>query len=119
EVVTGFRLAYGGAQEYFGVLPDLAVYGKALGGGYPIAALVGRKSILDLTDPNRTEGRVHFSGTFNGHALAAAAANATLKVLRQPGTYEHLWRLGQVFRAKITSILDARGVAGQVLGRGP
>lgn len=119
EIVTGFRLAYGGAQSAYGVQPDLATYGKALAGGYPIAAVAGRRAIMAYTDPEHAAGKVHFSGTFNGHALAAAAALATLRVLRQPGTYERLAQVGAMAKHSLEDLLRRRGVAGQVLGGGP
>jgi glutamate-1-semialdehyde 2,1-aminomutase len=85
EVVTGFRLALGGAQEAFGVQPDLCSLGKAIGGGLPLAAVAGRRDVLELTVPDRTEdGRsVYMSGTLNGNAIAAAAGLATLDVLAE------------------------------------
>jgi glutamate-1-semialdehyde 2,1-aminomutase len=83
EVVTGFRLALGGAQEAFGVEPDLCALGKVIGGGLPLAAVVGRREILELSVPDRAaDGRsVYLSGTLNGNPIAAAAGLATLDVL--------------------------------------
>jgi len=83
EVVTGFRLALGGAQEAFGVTPDLCALGKVIGGGLPLAAVAGRRDVLELTVPDRAgDGRsVYLSGTLNGNAIAAAAGLATLDVL--------------------------------------
>ena len=79
EVVTGFRLALGGAQEAFNVTPDLCSLGKVIGGGLPLAAVAGRRNILELSVPNRpVDGRsVYLSGTLNGNAIAAAAGLAT------------------------------------------
>ena len=70
EVITGFRLALGGAQEYFGVTPDLACFGKAMANGYPIAAVVGKREVMELFD------EVFFSFTFGGEALSLAATAA-------------------------------------------
>lgn len=83
EVVTGFRIALGGAQEAFGVAPDLCALGKVIGGGLPLAAVAGRRDILELTIPDRPiDGRsVYVSGTLNGNPLAAAAGLATLDVI--------------------------------------
>jgi len=78
ELLTGFNVAPGGAQERYGVTPDLATYGKALANGYPLAALAGREDLMRLTEPGR--GPV-FVGTFNGHALSMAACRATLETL--------------------------------------
>jgi glutamate-1-semialdehyde 2,1-aminomutase len=85
EVVTGFRLALGGAQEAFGVKSDLCALGKMIGGGLPLAAVAGRRDILELTVPDRAaDGRsVYLSGTLNGNAIAAAAGLATLDVLAE------------------------------------
>ena len=83
EVVTGFRIALGGAQEAFGVAPDLCALGKVIGGGLPLAAVAGRRDILELTVPDRpADGRsVYVSGTLNGNPLAAAAGLATLDMI--------------------------------------
>ena len=78
ELLTGFNVAPGGAQEVLGVVPDLATYGKALGNGYPIAALAGSERLMSLTEPGR--GPV-FVGTFNGHAVCVAASLAALTLL--------------------------------------
>lgn len=80
EIVTGFRIAPGGAQQIFGVTPDLAVYSKALGGGYPIAAFAGSKAVMDPIAANT----VKHGGTYNGNPLCAAAALATLRTLAEP-----------------------------------
>jgi glutamate-1-semialdehyde 2,1-aminomutase/spore coat polysaccharide biosynthesis protein SpsF len=89
EIVTGFRLALGGAQEYYGVTPDLACFGKAMGNGYPIAAVVGRREIMELFD------EVFFSFTFGGEALSLAAAIATITEMREKDVIAHLWEQGQ------------------------
>jgi glutamate-1-semialdehyde 2,1-aminomutase/spore coat polysaccharide biosynthesis protein SpsF len=89
EVVTGFRLALGGAQEYFGVTPDLACFGKAMANGYPIAAIVGRRDIMEQFD------EVFFSFTFGGETLSLAAAKATITEMREKNVIAHLWEQGQ------------------------
>src|SRR5205823_360326 len=97
EIVTGFRLAWGGAQERYGVVPDLACYGKVIGGGHPVSAVVGRKELLQLADPGQ-KGRDRYcflSGTLTGNPVACAAGLAALSALRHPGTYERLHALGQ------------------------
>src|SRR3989449_4673148 len=97
EVVTGFRFAYGGAQEAYGVTPDLATYGKIIGGGFPLAAVVGRADIMQGFDP-RTEGTGAFvsqSGTLNGNPVASVAGLASLAELREPGGYARLHRTGR------------------------
>ena len=96
EVVTGFRLALGGAQEAFGVKPDVCALGKVVGGGLPLAAVVGRRDILELTVPGRPEdGRsVYMSGTLNGNAIAAAAGLATLDVIAEENGPARLVEIG-------------------------
>jgi glutamate-1-semialdehyde 2,1-aminomutase len=121
EVVTGFRLAYGGAQEYYGVVPDLVAYGKALGGGYPIGAFGGRRDVMDLVNEHRigSDRYVWMASTLGGNPVSTAAANAALSVLRRPGTYEHLHGLGNRFREKLRQVLRDRQVRAQVIGDGP
>jgi glutamate-1-semialdehyde 2,1-aminomutase len=106
EVITGFRLALGGAREYFGVIPDLSVYGKALAGGFTLAAVGGS---WDLFAALR-EGRTLHAGTYNGHPINVAAALATLELLSRPGVYERMHRHGQAIRAALE-----RGAARQGL----
>ena len=122
EVVTGFRLAYGGAQAVYGVTPDLATYGKIIGGGLPLAAVAGRESIMDLANPRKSgsnESYVFMSGTLSGNAMAAAAGLATLGVLREPGTYDKLNAIGERFRAGLADVARRNNLPAQVLGRGP
>ena len=121
EVVTGFRLAYGGAQEYYGVVPDLVAYGKALGGGYPIGAFGGSAEIMELVNEHRIGRRdyVWMASTLGGNPVSTAAANAALAVFRQPGTYQHLHGLGEYLRKGIRRVLAECGVAAQVVGDGP
>ena len=89
EIVTGFRLAYGGAQAYYGVVPDVCTLGKVLGGGYPLAAIAGREDITAHFDAGRVGPDEHLLqlGTLSGNPIAARAGLATLEVLRRPGTY--------------------------------
>ena len=87
EVITGFRLAYGGAQEYFGITPDLTCLGKIIGGGLPVGAYGGRTEIMDQIAP---DGPVYQAGTLSGNPLAMAAGIATLKMLQKPSFYETL-----------------------------
>jgi glutamate-1-semialdehyde 2,1-aminomutase len=121
EVVTGFRLGPGGAQQYYGVTPDLACLGKIIGGGYPLAAVAGRRDILELADPSRrgSDPYVYFSGTLNGNPIAAAAGLATIGVLNQPGSYERLHELGERARAGLRAAFADSGRPAQVLGEGP
>lgn len=121
EVVTGFRLAWGGAQERYGVVPDLACYGKTIGGGYPLAAVCGRAAIMELADPTRKGAidYVYFSGTFNGNPLAAAAGLATLAELARPGLYDRLRETSARLVAGITGLAEEFGIPVRVLWDGP
>lgn len=121
EVVTGFRLAYGGAQEYYGVIPDLVAYGKALGGGYPIGAFGGAENIMEIVREDRSgePNYVWVASTLGGNPVSAAAALAALSVFRQPGTYARLHELGAYFRNGLADILSAKGIEAQVIGDGP
>jgi glutamate-1-semialdehyde 2,1-aminomutase len=121
EVVTGFRLAWGGAQEFYGVTPDLAAYGKIIGGGYPLAAVAGPARVMDLTD-TALKGRpnyVHFSGTLNGNPIASVAGLATLNELDQPGSYERLDELGTRLRRGLAEAAERRRIPLSVIGQGP
>ena len=121
EVVTGFRLAYGGAQEYYGVVPDLVAYGKAIGGGTPLAAFGGRRDVVDLVREDRlgSDTYVWMASTLGGNPISTAAGNAALAIYRQPGTYEHLHNIGAYLRSKLKGILEQQGVEAQVVGDGP
>jgi glutamate-1-semialdehyde 2,1-aminomutase len=121
EVVTGFRLAWGGAQERYGVVPDLACYGKVIGGGYPLSAVVGKRELLGQADPRQKgQGRYCFlSGTLTGNPVASAAGLAALGVLRQPGIYDRLRALGQRLAAGLCQAGADVGMPLQVLGDGP
>ncbi|MBM4465486.1 MAG: aminotransferase class III-fold pyridoxal phosphate-dependent enzyme [Chloroflexi bacterium] len=93
EVVTGFRVSLGGAQEYLGIIPDLAVFGKALGGGFPISCIAGRGDIMDLI----ARREVVHAGTYNSNPISIAAAYATVAELEKDGgkVYDHLFTLGR------------------------
>jgi glutamate-1-semialdehyde 2,1-aminomutase len=121
EVLTGFRLAFGGAQEYYGVEPDLVCYGKIVGGGFPLSAVGGQRQIMSLADPAlaSTPNFVHVSGTLSGNPVSAVAGLATLAELEQPGVYERLHELGERLRSGLTQQLNAEGIAGSVIGSGP
>lgn len=122
EVVTGFRLAYGGAQEYYGVVPDLVAYGKALGGGYPIGAFGGRAEIMALVCEDRLgtdKPYVWTASTLGGNPISAAAAGAALAVFRRPETYANLHRRGEYLRQGMRRALAERQVRAQVIGDGP
>ena len=87
EVMTGFRISYGGAQEKFGVTPDLTTLGKVIGGGLPVGAYGGKKEIMSMVAP---AGPVYQAGTLSGNPLAMTAGIKTLELLKQDGTYDKL-----------------------------
>jgi len=106
EVMTGFRIAYGGAQEKFNVTPDLTTLGKVIGGGLPVGAYGGRKDIMGLVAP---AGPMYQAGTLSGNPLAMTAGIKTLELLRQPGTYETLDRLTKKLTLGLLDIAKATG----------
>jgi len=118
EVVTGFRLAYGGAQDYYGVTPDLAAYGKIIGGGFPLGALAGREEIMRHYDGAAVapDEFVPQTSTLAGNPIAAVAGLATLAELRKPGQYERLLRTGRALMASLHDALAAAEVPHQVTG---
>ena len=121
EVVTGFRLAYGGAQEYYGVVPDLCTLGKVIGGGFPLAAIAGRADIMAHFDRAAVgdDGFMMQVGTLSGNPVAAAAGLATLAILQQPGAYERLFATGRELMGSLAELLKRNGSAAQVTGEPP
>jgi glutamate-1-semialdehyde 2,1-aminomutase len=118
EVVTGFRLAYGGAQQYYGVVPDIACVGKIVGGGFPLAAVCASADLMQPFDPGR-DGKGEFisqSGTLNGNPIAAVAGLATLAELRKPGAYETLHGTGRRLMAGLAELAQKSGLPAQVVG---
>jgi glutamate-1-semialdehyde 2,1-aminomutase len=121
EIVTGFRLAWGGAQEYYGVVPDLATYGKVIAGGFPLAAVCGPAAIMRHFDPalEGTADYVWQAGTLNGNPIAATAGLATLRELRKPGTYARLHAVGTRLRDGLAAAARRHGLTAQVAGEPP
>ena len=118
EVVTGFRLALGGAQEAFGVTPHLCALGKIVGGGLPLAAIAGRHDVLELMDPTRpNDGRsVYLEGTLNGNPLAAAAGLATLDVLAEENGPARLAEIGTKLGKAFSDCADRLSIPFQMIG---
>ena len=112
EVITGFRVAPGGAQEYFGVTPDLATFAKAIANGFSVAALAGRGDIMDRL----SDGTVLHGGTYNAQPMAMAATVATLSRLCRQGTYEEMGRVGSRLMAGIAEAFDEAGLPVTVTG---
>jgi glutamate-1-semialdehyde 2,1-aminomutase len=117
EVITGFRHALGGYQSIAGVLPDLTTLGKAMGNGWPISALGGKRDLMELfsTTPGRP---AFFAGTFNGHPPTAAAALATIDKLEREHVHDHVFRLGERARTGLQELYDRLGVPAVVSGFG-
>lgn len=115
EVITGFRVALGGAQQYYGVVPDLTVMAKGFGGGFPIAALGGKKEIMQLV----AEGVVSMAGTYSANGIAVSAANATLDFLMQPGIYRPLFEKSGRLMKGLAERLNSAGIEASVVGIGP
>lgn len=112
EVITGFRVSRGGAQEYFGVKPDLVTFGKVLGGGFPIGAYAGKKEIMDLIAPN---GPVYQAGTFSGNPVTIQAGLSTLKKLDYQ-FYVDISRKSDEFRKGLVDMVESLGLNLQVVG---
>jgi glutamate-1-semialdehyde 2,1-aminomutase len=118
EIVTGFRIAWGGAQEKYGVVPDLACYGKAISGGFPLAAIAGKADIMSVLDArSRPKAEVVWAtNTLNGNPVCAAAGVAALDVLSQPGVYDQLHRVGSRLRKGMVEAGERYGFAVQAPG---
>ncbi len=121
EVVTGFRFAYGGAQEYYGVTPDLCTLGKIVGGGFALAAIAGRADIMKHFDrlAMTDEDFILQVGTLSGNPVAAVAGLATLEVLKRPGTYEGVFANGRRLMDTLSELLKKHGFKAQVIGEPP
>ena len=115
EVMTGFRLAWGGVQNTMGIRPDLTCLGKVIGGGMPLAAVGGRRDVMELLAPI---GAVYQAGTLSGNPLAVAAGLTTLDLLDKPGTYEKLEALGARLEAGLSAALSRHGRRGCINRRG-
>lgn len=114
EVITGFRIAYGGAVERFGVMPDLVVLAKAIAGGYPLAAIAGRADLIDQT----LSGVVH-AGTYNGNPVSLAAGLATITALSASGVYDRLEARGRQLADGMRQAMSRHGLVGAVNQVGP
>jgi glutamate-1-semialdehyde 2,1-aminomutase len=107
EVITGFRLSYGGAQELFDVVPDLTCLGKIIGGGLPVGAYGGSAEIMNHIAP---DGPVYQAGTLSGNPLAMAAGRITLELLQRPGFYDNLEEKASAFAGKLADVAERTGV---------
>ena len=118
EIVTGFRLAYGGAQERYGVTPDICTLGKIIGGGFPLAALGGSAEIMQHFDKSVVGGSKWLMqlGTLSGNPVAAAAGLKTMEVLRREGSYDRLREIGKTLQDMQSDALTEAGIAHQICG---
>jgi glutamate-1-semialdehyde 2,1-aminomutase len=117
EIVTGFRFAYGGAQEYYGVIPDICTLGKIVAGGFPLAAVCGRADIMRHFDRSEVGDNVLPQiGTLSGNPVASVAGLVTLEVLREPGTYDRVFATGRRLMDGLTGMIRERGLPAQVIG---
>ena len=112
EVITGFRIAEGGAQDYYGVTPDLVTFGKILGGGFPIGAISGKKELMEMMAPS---GNVYQAGTFNGNPISITAGLATLRQLNS-SFYTEMDHKGQTLRNGIGDILEDNSLNYKIVG---
>ncbi len=116
EVITGFRLAIGGAAEYFGVRPDLVTYGKIIGGGMPVGAYGGRRDIMSIVSPL---GKVYQAGTLSGNPIAMRAGITQLKILKNdPSIYKHIALLGERLRNGLRKAVKEAGLPWNITGIG-
>lgn len=116
EVMTGFRISYGGAQEYFGVTPDLTTLGKVIGGGLPVGAYGGRREIMQMVAP---AGPMYQAGTLSGNPLAMTAGIKTLEILQRPGSYEYLTQITTKLTTGLLAVAQETGhamVGGSISG---
>ena len=118
EIVTGFRFAYGGAQEYYDVTPDICTLGKAVAGGFPLTAIAGKEEFMNHYDANKVNSDVFLTqiGTLSGNPIAAAAGLATLELLREPNTYESWFAKGSNLMNALQRLADDAEIPAKVVG---
>jgi len=121
EVVTGFRHAYGGGQQYYGVTPDLCALGKVIGGGFPLAAIAGAEELMAHFDQGAVapEEFVRMTGTLSGNPVAAVAGLKTLEILRRPGMYQRLHATGTALMEGMAAQFAQVGIPAQIVGEPP
>lgn len=113
EVITGFRLAMGGAQEYYGVTPDMTTLGKIVGGGMPIGIFGGRRDIIEMVAPS---GAVYQAGTFSGNPASVAAGIAVLDILEKEKVHDKLNARGDIIRSRLSELVADKGLGHTVSG---
>jgi glutamate-1-semialdehyde 2,1-aminomutase len=115
EVLSAFRMAPGGAQEYLGVTPDLCTLGKAVGGGFPLSVFGGRREVMDKLMPI---GDCQHSGTYNGHPVCVAAGMAAVTAYSAPGFYDHIFAVASKLYGGLQEVFARHSVAARVQGLG-
>ena len=120
EVVTSFRFAFGGAQEFYGITPDICSLGKAVAGGFPLTAVGGREDIMSHFDASAVEAEEWMPqiGTLSGNPIAAVAGLATVKILKKPGTYERMHEIGNIIKTGLENTLKDASIKSKVVGVG-
>ena len=121
EIVTGFRFAYGGAQQYYDVTPDLCTLGKIVAGGFPMAAIVGKRYLMEVFNQKlkSTVPPLVQIGTLSGNPIACAAGLATLNVLKTEDPYENLFKTGYYLQDSLKELFNKNEIPAQVIGEGP
>jgi glutamate-1-semialdehyde 2,1-aminomutase len=121
EVVTGFRFAYGGAQAYYGITPDICTLGKVIGGGFPLAAIAGRADIMAHFDRALVGDQdfLYQVGTLSGNPVAAVAGLKTMEILKRPGAYEKIFATGKRLMTGFAETLKKSGLPAQIIGAPP
>lgn len=114
EVITGFRIGISGAQGYYGIVPDLSVFAKGMGGGFPVAALGGKREVMKLVD----DGRVSIAGTYSGNGIALSAVSSTMDYLHMPNIYTELNKNSQKLREGLDDLWKASKIPAYVTGIG-
>lgn len=115
EVITGFRVALGGAQSVYGIKPDLSVFAKGLGGGFPVAALAGRRDVMSLID----DGTISMAGTYSGNGIAVAAARASLSLLMEKDAFAPLYHVSTRLQEGLKHLFREAEIPAEVVGLGP
>jgi glutamate-1-semialdehyde 2,1-aminomutase len=115
EVLSAFRMALGGAQQYLNIIPDLCTLGKAVGGGQPLSVFGGRRDIMERLMP---QGDCQHSGTYNGHMLAVAAGLAAVTAFRQPGFYDHIFQVAERLTTGMNALFAQNGIDARAQGLG-
>ncbi len=121
EVVTGFRFAYGGAQEYYGVEPDMCSLGKVIAGGFPLAAVAGKEEMMSHFDASSGDGSGFLPqiGTLSGNPVAAAAGLKTLEILKREGAYDRIFATGNRLKDELQRMLSEAEIPATVVGEAP